>query len=208
MKPEPDTLRTSWTQIARLKDLDGQETWREFYQRYRPLIMGVAMKAGLRGQEAEEVLQDTMKSVSQHIGTFEANPARGPFRLWLLNMVQWRIRDQFDKRLPVGESRVASAEAATTTSTLDRMPDPREGDLERLCDAEWQKWFKNQAFKELQLAARAEHYQIFHLLVIEEKPVALVAAMVGRNRAQVYLIKHRMVKALERIVTRLEKELG
>ena len=63
--------------------------------------MGVARKAGLREEEAKEVLQETMKSVSQHIGTFQADPARGPFRGWLLNMVQWRIRDQVRKRLPV-----------------------------------------------------------------------------------------------------------
>ena len=32
--------------------------------------------------------------------------------------------------------------------------------------------------------------------------------MVGRSRAQIYLIKHRVAGALKRIVKRLEKNLG
>ena len=162
--------------------------------------MGVARKAGLREEEAKEVLQETMKSVSQHIGTFQADPARGPFRGWLLNMVQWRIRDQVRKRLPVAARPASPAEATATTPTVERMPDPHPGELERVCDEEWQQWFNAQALSELQVAVKAEHYQIYHLLMIEQKTVAQVAAMVGRHAAYVYLVKHRVGKAMKQIV--------
>jgi hypothetical protein len=56
MRPEDETLRTSWTLIAKLKDLDVEENWRIFYGLYRNVIVGVARRAGLREDEAEVVL--------------------------------------------------------------------------------------------------------------------------------------------------------
>ena len=87
------------------------------------------------------------------------------------------------------------------------MPDEREVDLVALCDVEWKARLREKALKELQMEVKAEHYQIFHLLTLEQKPVEVVARMVGRNRAQIYLIKHRMANALKKIVRRLEQRL-
>jgi RNA polymerase sigma-70 factor (ECF subfamily) len=208
MKNDEESLRTSWTAVARLKNTDDQEVWNRFYDRYRPLIFGVAVKAGLQQEEAQEVVQETMLSVSRHIQEFVAEPARGSFRAWLLNMARWRIQDQLRKRLPVVASGGPPSDGTATTGTVERVPDGREVDLEGLCDAEWKDWLMEQALGELPLEVKAEHYQIFHLLAIEQKSIAEVAKIVGRNRAQIYLIKHRVANALKKIIRRLEKELG
>ena len=117
MKPEDETLRTSWTLVARLKNVDDRERWREFYELYRGLIVGVAMKAGLRKEEAEDVLQETMASVSKNIGNFEANPTRGSFHAWLLKMARWRVLDQLGKRMPAATSSRAAPDSTATTPT-------------------------------------------------------------------------------------------
>ncbi|MBI4657775.1 MAG: sigma-70 family RNA polymerase sigma factor [Verrucomicrobia bacterium] len=208
MKPDDVTLRTSWTLVARLKHLDHHDSWQEFFALYRRLILGVAVKAGLQEQEAEDVLQETMASVAKHIQEFEADPKRGSFRAWLLKMARWRIQDQFRKRLPAAGGSATAADATATTPTIERVPDAREVDLERLCDAEWKERLMEQALKELQFEVKAEHYQIFHLLTAEQKRIAEVARMVGRNPAQIYVVKHRVSNALKKIVRRLEKTLG
>jgi len=208
MKMDKETLRTSWTFVAHLKNVDDQENWQRFYELYYGLIVGVAMKAGLREDEAQEVLQETMASVSKNIQEFEADPARGSFRAWLLKSARWRIQDQFRKRLPVAVNSDASSDGTATRPAVERVPNAREVDLEELCDEEWEKRLMEQARKELQLEVKAEHYQIFHLLTAEEKSVAEVANMVGRNPAQIYLVKHRVSQALKRIVRRLEKKFG
>lgn len=204
MKPDDEALKTSWTLVARIKNPEDSKSWNQFYERYRGLIIGVAMKAGLRQDEAEDVLQETMRSVTSNIGDFEANPARGSFTAWLLQMARWRIKDQLDKRLPMPAARQFLPDATGTTATMERLPDPREVDLERLCDAARKQWLMEQALKELPREVKAEHYQIFHLLEIEQKPVADVARMIGRNRAQIYLVKHRVTNALRRIAKKLE----
>ena len=208
MKLDEDTLRTSWTLVAHLKNADDHDSWQKFYDLYRRLIVGVAMKAGLTEDEATDVLQETMSSVSKNIQEFEADPAHGSFRAWLLNTARWRIQDQFRKRLPFAAGNEPLSAGTARTPTVERVPNKWEANLEQLCDEEWEKRLMEQARNELQLEVRAEHYQIFHLLTVEEKSVAEVANMVGRNPAQIYLVKHRVANTLRRIVRRLEKKLG
>jgi RNA polymerase sigma-70 factor (ECF subfamily) len=207
MDTEADTLRTSWTLVARLKNLGDQQSWDEFDALYRPLILGVAVKAGLRDDEAQDVVQETMTVMTKHIQDFVAEPARGSFRSWLLTIARRRICDQFGKRLPVvaGE---APTSGTARTPTVERMPNPTEADLEALCDLEWARHLRETALRELQFAVKPEHYQIFHLLTLEQRPIDVVARMVGRNLAQIYLIRHRVGNKLKKIVRRLEKELG
>lgn len=207
MKKDDDSLRTSWTAVAGLKNTQDAESWERFYARYRPLIFGLAAKAGLRQEEAQEVVQETMLSVSKHIQDFIADPARGSFRAWLLQMAKWRIQDQFRKRLPLSAGRGATSGETATTPTVERVPDNRPVDLEGLCDEAWKEWLMARALKEVQVEVKAEHFQVFHLLVVERKSTSEVARIVGRNRAQIYLIKHRVSTALKKVVRRIEREM-
>jgi len=168
----------------------------------------VAKKAGLREEEAQDVVQETMGSLSRHIQEFETSSKRGSFRAWLLQMARWRIQDQFRKRLPGTLPREAPTGGTARTPTVERVPNPSETDLVGLCDREWTERLRELALKELQLKVRADNYQIFHLAVLEQRPVEDVARIVGRGRAQIYLVKHRVGNSLKRIVRDLEKQLG
>jgi RNA polymerase sigma factor (sigma-70 family) len=202
MNFESETLKTSWTLVARLKDLDDQDNWGRFYRLYRGLIMGVAVKAGLREDEAEVVVQETMASVSKNISGFEAGASRGSFHAWLLQLIRWRILDQLKRRMPAGG---AGSETSSSTSTIARIPNPLEVDLDALCDAEWQQTLLTQAMNELQVEVSAIHYQAFHMLTVQQKSVGDTARLLGRSRPQIYLMKHRTAHALKKIVRRLQQ---
>ena len=208
MDADTETLRTSWSLVARLKNVGDQDSWAEFDEIYRPLILGIAVKAGLREDEAQDVVQETMASMSKNIQGFVAEPTHGSFRAWLLNMARWRIKDQLRKRLPHSAGSGSPTTDTARTPTVERVPDPSDADLTALCDQEWRVRLREEALKKLQLEVKAEHYQIFHLLTVEQKSVETVARMIGRNRAQIYLIKHRVGNVLQRLVKRLEKKLG
>jgi len=205
MKTDLEALRTSWTLVARLKNLDDEKNWEEFYRMYCALIVGVARKAGLREDEAQDVLQETMKSISMNIKDFEAHPEQGSFRGWLMKTARWRIQDQLRKRLPVSEGSRRASGDTSTTPTIERVPNTAEPDLESLCDAEWRERLMSRALQELQLEVKAAHYQILHHLMVERMSVEEVATLVGCSRAQVYLVKHRMVSRLKHIVACLER---
>src|SRR5262249_54749463 len=97
--------------------------WEEFYSIYRPLIFGVARQANLNAEEAEDVVQEVMAELRKRIHGFEPDRERGPFKAWLLNLVRWRIADQFKKRLPIAqgaadsvmESQVSTSASSNTT---------------------------------------------------------------------------------------------
>jgi RNA polymerase sigma factor (sigma-70 family) len=149
-----------------------------------------------------------MASVSKSIGEFNADPAHGSFHAWLLQLIRWRVLDQIRRRMPLAASSADPRTSGTGTSTIARIPDPKEVDLEAMCDAEWRQTLLAQAMNELQVEVSATQYQVFHLVSVQGMPVVQAAQILGKSRPRVYLMRHRATKALKRIVERLEKRTG
>jgi RNA polymerase sigma factor (sigma-70 family) len=205
MKSKDDPLRTNWPLIGRIQNPDDAKSWHDFDEQYRGLIFRIAKREGLRDAEAEDVVQETMASVAKNIKNFEADPRRGSFRSWLLQMARWRIQDQRQKRLPSSSPTQRSENNSATTATVERIPDPQPVNFWEADESAWHELLIQRALPALQIAVNPRDYQIFHLLQIENKTVTEVAQMVDCNRAQIYLIKHRVGKALSRIVKKMEK---
>src|SRR2546425_2512059 len=98
--PEPsfDPIPTRHSLLNRLKDWGDQTSWQDFFDTYWQLIYNVAVKAGLSDAEAQEVVQETVIAVARKIGEFKADPARGSFSAWLMQLTRWRIADQWRKK--------------------------------------------------------------------------------------------------------------
>src|SRR6266851_5795665 len=60
MRPmSPDgSLTTRQTQLSRLRNLEDQESWRTFFDRYWELLYNVARRSGLGEPEAQDVVQE------------------------------------------------------------------------------------------------------------------------------------------------------
>src|SRR5439155_4963150 len=101
--------------LSRLKDWNDQESWKVFFDTYWKLIFNAALRAGLTEAEAEDVVQETVIGVSKQLPAFVYDPARASFKTWLMRQTNWRIRDQFRKRMPLPER----------TSLPKSKPDPR-----------------------------------------------------------------------------------
>src|SRR6266516_6760156 len=134
--PLDELIPTRASLIDRLKDLEDQSGWQEFFDTYWKLVYGVARKAGLTDPEAQDVVQETMFSVAKHMPTFRYDPAIGSFKAWLLNMTRWRIIDQIRKRGPLVEQRSLFSGTAsgtgTGTGTVERVIDPVSQALDEL----------------------------------------------------------------------------
>lgn len=52
-----------------------------------------------------------------------------------------------------------------------------------------------------------KHFQVFHLLNIEDSPMEEVFEFLSLDRLRVYLINHRVKKLVAREVQRLSKEI-
>src|SRR6185436_16357636 len=99
MSAKPDEfLPTRRTLLSRLREWDDQESWREFFNLYWKLIYGVALRAGLSVPEAQDVVQDTIISVSRQLPNFRYDSSQGSFKGWLSLITQRRITDHLRKK--------------------------------------------------------------------------------------------------------------
>ncbi len=196
-----DLISTRWSLIARLKDWDDAESWREFFDTYWRLIYSVAIKSGLTHAEAQDVVQETIVSVSKNMKTFQADPALGSFKSWLLNLTRWRITDQVRRRGREVHLTPAGTESSRTAAD-ERLPDP-DG-FDKIWESEWQQHVIERALEKVKQQADARHYQVFYLQAIKQVPPAKVAEILGINVDQVYLIKHRLGRIFEEGVKEAE----
>ena len=128
------------------------------------------MKAGLREDEADDVVQETMRSMINSIQDFEADPAHGKFRAWLLKQRAVADLRSVSEAVAGGSGQPGSARRHghdADSGTRARSARGGLGGLVRCGMGE--PSFREQAFKELQLEVKAAQYQIFHLLVVEQK---------------------------------------
>ena len=199
MKPDRlDVTRESL--VGRLVNLDDRVRWQEFFDTYWRLIYSVARKAGLTDAEAQDVVQETVITVSKNISKYER--AAGSFKGWLLHITRWRIADQFRKRPPRGATRREPTRAGT--ATIERIPDPDGVDLDAMWQEEWRENLLAAALERVKRKVDARHYQIFDCAVVKQWSAAKVAKELGVNIAQVYLVKHRLAGLLKREVKAIE----
>lgn len=212
-KESDELIPTRWTLIARLKDWDDQESWRVFFDTYWKLIYGVAIKSGLSHAEAQDVVQETVISVSKNMKSFRADPAFGSFKSWLLNLTRWRITDQMRKRgrdvhpAPGGARSDASTDSKSTPFE-GRVADPSGSALDKIWEEEWERHVIEAALEKVKKQAGARHYQVFYLHAIKQVPPAKVAETLGIKVDQVYLIKHRLTKVFEEAIREVETHTG
>lgn len=206
MKPKKsdDQNPTRWSLVNRLKNLDDQQSWQDFFDKYWKLIHSVARQAGLTESEAQDAVQETVISVAKMMPGFKADPEAGSFRGWLLRLTRRRIVDQFRKRPPRGGTKISRPGETSRTATVERVPDPRVAVLEAVWNAEWQKNLLDTALERLKNRVNPKQYQIFHLLVEKGLPPEQVAQLCRVTVDNVYLTKHRTSLLLKNEIQKLE----
>jgi RNA polymerase sigma-70 factor (ECF subfamily) len=201
-----DLIPTRASLIARLKNWQDHASWQEFFDTYWKLIYGVARKSGMSDAEAQDVVAETMVSVARHMPGFQYDPAVGSFKAWLLNMTRWRIIDQVRKRTP--ENFHDSLSQGTGTGTIERVIDPKGGELEKEWDAEWEKNLLDAALTNVKRKLDPQKYQIFDFYVNKGWPSEKVAERFQISVDQVYLAKCRITDLIKAEVARLKKRMS
>ena len=198
-----EIIPTRQSLLSRLKDLEDEASWSDFFSTYRRLIHSVAIKAGLAESEAQDVVQETLISVAGRIQGFQYDPAAGSFKNWLLLITRRRIADHLRERYRRG---------AVAPDTPPGLPgaatdDPVAPELEALWNEEWDRHLLATALDRLRRRVKPMHYQLFDCYVLKQWPVIRVARTLGVSVAQVYLAKHRLLRQLKEEIRQLETRM-
>ena len=189
---EAEFIPTRRSLLTRLKQWDDQESWQEFFSTYWKPIYGVAVRAGLSDDEAQDVVQETVMAVARQIPEFKYNPALGSFKNWLFLITRRRIADHFRREYRRVKGVEPGPRDTSRTALLERVPDPAVPDLDAIWDEEWKRQLLDAALRRVKRQVEPKHFQIFDCYVRKEWPVKDVIKAFGVSSGQVYLIKHRV----------------
>ena len=186
-----NTRRTLLERLRRTRTNEG--SWYEFFDTYSRLIYSVARKSGLSHADAEDIVQSTVLKISQYIGRFEPNPARGKFRNWVCLITKQQIANHYRRanRLPPIEEPAPDADHA-----LPEIEDP-VNQWNEIWDAEYFGHASDLALAEVKSKISPKQYQIFHLYCIKQHDVKQIAQMLGVSPNEVYLAKNRVLPMYE-----------
>lgn len=198
--------KTRKSLIARLDNWEDQRTWDEFYQTYWKLIYSVALRAGLRSDEAFDCVQETILSIAKQSKKHLYDPEQGSFKAWLMNMTRWRINDQFRKRKKDTAMAGGEWDNDRKTAVIDRIEDPSGDVLGRLWEVEWKKNLADAALSRVRAQVSPKQYQIFDCYVVKQWEAKRVQEHLNVSMAQVYLAKHRVGAVLKKELAKLEDD--
>lgn len=192
--------------LSRLKDWEDESSWRDFFNIYWKLIYGRAINSGLNDAEAQDVVQETIISVSKSMPGFKYNPRLGSFKSWLLKLTHWRIKDQVRKRRSQKEViELPIAELESNLTAMQEISVP--SDLENQWEREYEQNLMDAAMERVKNQVDPKHFQIFDLYVLKELPVKRITAILSVRASTVYLVKHRLSRLIRNELSSLQKRL-
>ena len=200
--------------LERLRDLEDEEGWNDFFDTYWRLIYNVARRARMSDAEAMDVVQMTMISVSGEIGGFVYNRREGSFRAWLGTLTRRRVADFFRaqcrqqlRRKGDGLDEAESVDGESMApGEIEELVDPNESELEKIWNDEWEENLIQTALGRLRPDVSQLHYQVFHCHVMQGWGVVKVCRELGVNPGTVYLVKHRVGGIFKRELEILERD--
>lgn len=200
--------RTRRSLIMRLGDWKDQRSWDEFYRTYWRLIYSVALKAGLREDEAWDVVQETVLTIAKQSLKGSYDPERGSFKMWLWNVTRWRINDQFRQRgkAPVPATVTGDSTATPTREPVENVPDTSQNNFTEIWEREWQQNVMKAALERVKMRVSPRQFQIFDYNVLQGMSATDVRRKLGVSMAQVYLAKHRVGGILKKEIAYIREQ--
>lgn len=177
--------------LARLADGADAAAWREFHERYGELIRNFARRRNLQAADCDDVVQETLVSLTRAMPGFEYDPARGRFRAYLKTIV---LRTIFKKSFQNHTPRpLEHIEEATRAAVNDEAVDA-------LWEDEWRQHHLRQAMRVIESEFNANDRAAFQRYAVEGRDVADVAAELRMSPDQVYQAKSRILRRVGRLI--------
>jgi RNA polymerase sigma-70 factor (ECF subfamily) len=194
------TWTTSTQLLQGLLDSRNSIAWKEFHERYEPIILGVARRCGLSDADAADVVQETLTQFLKDYQAGKYSRERGRLRAWLIGILRRRVADL--RRWRVGRRELHADSDVLETPTVD--------EVDELWEQERRHTLLQRALGELRQSPRIGHNTVeaFERIVLREERPAEVAQQLGMTLGDVYTAKSRVTEKLRAIIERLEHEDG
>lgn len=203
------TFGTRSTLIRRLRDIHDAIAWRDFVALYRQWVQRIAERTGLRPHDAEDVAQEVMVRVSEKIHEFEPRPRAGSFRAWLRNLTRWRATDRQRERARNPVAAMTDLSDAEVEELAAQSVQSPEAIIAAEMEMAASEKLARMALRRLLNRRRHEprHLQIYELYIIDGWTAEKISRFLKIHRPTIYLVKHRIGRAVRREMQVLQKQL-
>jgi RNA polymerase sigma-70 factor (ECF subfamily) len=174
------------------------DAWMDLTELYRPLIIGWLKHQGVPAVDLEDLSQDVLLSVVQHLPTFEHSGHRGAFRSWLRTIVCNRTTDYWRA---IGAGAQASG-GSGATAALQQIADP-DSDLNRQWDGEHDRYVLGCLLDLVEAEFEPATLRAFRRLALDGAGSAEVAEELGMSVGAVYVAKSGVLQRIRRVAAGL-----
>lgn len=182
--------------LERLCDRRDEGAWSEFDERFRRVILSVALRLGLPRSDAEEAAQETMLQAFRDYQQGKYDRSRGRLSSWLIGIAHHRIIDAQRRR---GRDRVRhGADDRVGSVPESAVTDAFELAVERVVFEQAWSWLGEHT------QGRDETMRAFELTAMRGVPVVEAASQCGMSVDQVYVARNRISARLREAVERFE----
>ncbi len=201
MNMNTNGIPTRKTLIQRIKDVEDDVSWEEFYNYYRDYLYVVIINMGISHYDAEELLQEILVKAWKAIPDFDYSPEKGKFRWWLCRITKNAVYT-FLKKSSRQPSKEDLDDTVSTTKHLRTEPE-----IDNIIEKEWQRFIANKAWNNISSEFSDKFLQAF-LKLAEGSSIKDVAASSGIEEGTLYVYKARIQKKLCREIAKLNYELN
>jgi RNA polymerase sigma-70 factor (ECF subfamily) len=162
--------------------------WKDLTDLYRPLILGWLDRQGVPARDLEDLSQEVLLSVVQHLPGFQHSGHHGAFRAWLRTIVCRRTADYW--RAIDADTQASGGSGAT--AALQEIADP-DSALNRQWDEEHDRYVIHCLLDLVGAEFEPLTLQAFRRLALDGVSGAEAAQELGLSVAAVYGAKSRVL---------------
>ncbi len=176
--------------IDSAKDWRDDAGWKVFFDRYAASIRKHACSSGLSEAEAEDVLQESMVKVARYLPGFEYDRTICKFRTWLNQIVNQRIFEMLNRR------RKSLFPEEVVEELRQRLHPQASSAEDPVRQAEADTRLLEACLARVRSKVKPRHWQMFESHAMHGKTAAETARLHGTTAANVWIVRHRLLKAL------------
>ena len=194
--------------LQKLQDCD-DISWSEFYNLYWPFVCAIGQKLGMMPEDCKDLMQEIMITLFNGQEILHYDASKGKFRTYFGQIVCHKALKMLRESARSSSFLVPTPDASDVSrSNPQTLSDVRDGNdqFQKIFDEEYSKYLLSLALNELRNRVEPETYDIFEMVVLQERSPNDVARHLGLSRAVIDVYCSRCRKKLQNIISEIRKD--
>jgi len=190
--------QTSTSLLEAIRDMNDDQAWNRFADRYRPMLIAFALRMRLDLNDAQDLAQEVLLAFVQSYAMGKYDRNKGRLRNWLFGICHRKMTDYFRKR-----ARDASLVRQHADNGLWESLVSSEK-AESVWEEEWRQSVFRACVDEISRRLSPRTFAAFDLYFLRDWPVEEVAKHLNMTPASVYKAKHAAMNKVRAIQNEME----